>query len=196
MPGFSLTLLLLPPSPSPTVPTTVDLPPEEVLLSLLDVSTDTPGWKWTSQAPPSKLRPPPAALTSERSTDHALKVRAEDAEGFTHAVERACKALDRAEPEITRMDTISGDGDCGLTLRTGARGMRSHEYHLNSLLLTVLLAVLACLRAGSISGEDVIGALTVVSEVAAEKMGGTSGALYSCVRLMLAFTVIVLIQDN
>jgi len=161
MPGFSLTLLLLPSSPSPTVLTTVDLPPEEVILSLLDVSTDAPGWKWTSHAPPSELPPPPAALTSERATDHALKVRAQDAEEFIHAVEKACNALDRAEPEITRMDTISGDGDCGLTLRTGAR------------------AVLACLRAGSISGGDVIGALIAVSEVAAEKMGGTSGALYS-----------------
>jgi hypothetical protein len=41
--------------------------------------------------------------------------------------------------------------------------------------------VLALLHAGSISGEDVVGALIAVSEVAAEKMGGTSGALYSCV---------------
>lgn len=40
-------------------------------------------------------------------------------------------------------------------------------------------AVLALLRAGSISGEDVVGTLIAVSEVAAEKMGGTSGALYS-----------------
>jgi hypothetical protein len=45
--------------------------------------------------------------------------------------------------------------------------------------LSVYLAVLARLRAGSISGEDVVGALISVSEVAAEKMGGTSGALYS-----------------
>lgn len=127
MPGFSLTLLLLPSSPSPTVPTPADPPPPEVILSLLDVGADAPGWKWTSLAPPSELPPPPAALTSERATDHVLKVRAQDAEEFTRAVERACNALDRAEPEITRMDTISGDGDCGLTLRTGARGLRSHE---------------------------------------------------------------------
>lgn len=123
MPGFSLTLLLLPSSGSPTVPTIADLPPEEVILSLLDVSPDAPGWKWTSHAPPSKPSPPPAALTTERAADHVLKVRVQDADEFTHAVERACNALDRAEPEITRMDTISGDGDCGLTLRTGARGM-------------------------------------------------------------------------
>ncbi|KAI0270926.1 Dak1 domain-containing protein [Russula aff. rugulosa BPL654] len=149
MPGFSLTLLLLPSSGSPTVPTIADPPPEEVILSLLDVSPDAPGWKWTSHVPHLNL------------PHHRPLSQPNDADEFTHAVERACNALDRAEPEITRMDTISGDGDCGLTLRTGAR------------------AVLAHLRAGSISGEDVIGALIAVSEVAAEKMGGTSGALYS-----------------
>jgi dihydroxyacetone kinase len=29
----------------------------------------------------------------------------------------------RAEPEITRLDTIAGDGDCGLTLKAGAEGL-------------------------------------------------------------------------
>jgi dihydroxyacetone kinase len=53
------------------------------------------------------------------------------------------------------------------------------KYHLDPPMPTILPAVLARLRAGSISGEDVIGALIAVSEVAAEKMGGTSGALYS-----------------
>ncbi|KAF8475236.1 dihydroxyacetone kinase 1 [Russula ochroleuca] len=146
MPGFSLTLLLLPSSSSTAAP------PEDVILRLLDASTSAPGWKWTSCAPPSELPPPPAPLISERAADNALKVRAQDVQGFVLAVERACNALDKAEPEITRMDTISGDGDCGLTLQTGAN------------------AVLARLRAGSISGEDVIGA---------HRHGGTSGALYS-----------------
>ena len=47
------------------------------------------------------------------------------------------------------------------------------------LLLSIHPAVFARLRSNSISGEDVVGALIAVSEVAAEKMGGTSGALYS-----------------
>jgi hypothetical protein len=121
MPGFSLTLLLLPSSSSTAAP------PEDVILRLLDASTSAPGWKWTSCAPPSELPPPPAPLISERAADNALKVRAQDVQGFVLAVERACNALDKAEPEITRMDTISGDGDCGLTLQTGANGMQSHE---------------------------------------------------------------------
>lgn len=121
MPGFSLTLLLLPSSSSTAAPS------EDVILRLLDASTSAPGWKWTSCAPPSEMPPPPAALTSERAADRAMKVRAQDVQGFVLAVERACNALDKAEPDITRMDTISGDGDCGLTLQTGAHGIQSRE---------------------------------------------------------------------
>ncbi|KAI9440685.1 dihydroxyacetone kinase 1 [Lactarius indigo] len=146
--GFSLTLLLLPSSSSDLTP------PSDVILRLLDASTSAPGWKWTSGAAPSAPSAPSAALPSERAADQGQRVRAQDVHGFERSVESICNALDKAEPEITKMDTVSGDGDCGLTLQTGAN------------------AVLALLRAGSISGEDVVGALIA-------KMGGTSGALYS-----------------
>ena len=59
------------------------------------------------------------------------------------------------------MDTIAGDGDCGLTLKDGATG--------------VLLAV----KEGKVSGEDIVASLIVISQVAEEQMGGTSGALFS-----------------
>jgi len=154
MPGFSLTLLLLPLSSSDFSPSSDDI------LRLLDASTSTPGWKWTSGAAPSTPSAPPVP-PSERAADQRQRVRAQDVSGFERSLEGACNALDKAESEITKMDTVSGDGDCGLTLQTGAN------------------AVLALLRAGSISGKDVVGALIAVSEVAAEKMGGTSGALYS-----------------
>jgi dihydroxyacetone kinase len=121
MPGFSLTLLLLPSSSSTAAP------PEDVILRLLDARTSAPGWKWTSGAPPSALSPPPAVLASERTTDRTTNVRAQDVQRFTHAVERACNALVKAKPEIDRMDTVSGDGDCGRTLQTGAQGMRFHR---------------------------------------------------------------------
>jgi len=59
------------------------------------------------------------------------------------------------------MDTIAGDGDCGLTLKGGAQ------------------AVLKKVDEGKISGDDVVGAMRVISEVSQAEMGGTSGALYS-----------------
>jgi dihydroxyacetone kinase len=117
MPGFSLTLLLLPTSSSDFAP------PSDVILRLLDASTSAPGWKWTSGAPPSApSAPPPAVPPSERAADQGQRVRAHDVRGFERSVERACNALDKAEPEITKMDTVAGDGDCGLTLQTGANG--------------------------------------------------------------------------
>jgi len=55
--------------------------------------------------------------------DRAAKVRAQDVQGLTHVVERVYNALDKAKAEITRMDTVSRDGGCGLTLQTGAQGL-------------------------------------------------------------------------
>jgi triose/dihydroxyacetone kinase / FAD-AMP lyase (cyclizing) len=46
----------------------------------------------------------------------------QDEQGFMHTVEKACNVLDKAELEITKMDMVSDDGDCGLTLQTGAHG--------------------------------------------------------------------------
>lgn len=59
------------------------------------------------------------------------------------------------------MDTIAGDGDCGLTLKGGAT------------------AVLQTIKEGKVSGEDVVSSLIAISQVAEEQMGGTSGALFS-----------------
>lgn len=41
---------------------------------------------------------------------------------FVQAVIRACEGLLDAESQITRMDQIAGDGDCGMTLKAGAQG--------------------------------------------------------------------------
>ncbi len=41
---------------------------------------------------------------------------------FSRAVESACESVIAAEPEITRYDTIAGDGDCGTCLKAGADG--------------------------------------------------------------------------
>ncbi|TFY80783.1 hypothetical protein EWM64_g3223 [Hericium alpestre] len=121
MPGFSITLLLL---PSKSVPG----PPADLLLRLIDAPTAAPGWKWSSGAPPALVAavqgdPAPAAkATAPVHAAHTIKLRAQDPSAFNAAVERACRAIDQAEPEITHMDNIAGDGDCGLTLQSGAHG--------------------------------------------------------------------------
>ncbi|KAF2218002.1 hypothetical protein CERZMDRAFT_14124, partial [Cercospora zeae-maydis SCOH1-5] len=76
----------------------------------------------------------------------------------------ACNALITAEPTITDYDTIVGDGDCGYTLRDGAK------------------RVLTFISSSSASDKDFSTNLpstlaSLVSELEVN-MGGTSGALY------------------
>ncbi|KAF9269147.1 dihydroxyacetone kinase [Marasmius fiardii PR-910] len=152
MPGFSITLLLLPSEPSE--------PSSELILSLLDDKTDAPGWKWSSGVPVKPLQSTEASATGPKA-ENGTPIAARDAKQFIESIEKACEALIKEEPEITRMDSIAGDGDCGLTLKAGAQG------------------VLSKINDGSISGKDVIGSVIGISQVAEEVMGGTSGALYS-----------------
>ncbi|KAI1079720.1 glycerone kinase [Whalleya microplaca] len=72
----------------------------------------------------------------------------------------ACDALIVAEPDLTKWDTIMGDGDCGLTLKTGAD-------HLIAALDTKKLA-----ERGS-----VVAVLKEVEEIVEGKMGGTLGGI-------------------
>ena len=152
MPGFSITLLLLPEGQRT----------RDLILSLLDEPTETPGWKWSSRVPPTRPQSS-SGMSRKVSASHKSKVplKARDPPAFISAVERACNAIIQAEPEITRMDTIAGDGDCGLTLKSGAA------------------AVLQAIKDGKVSGDDIISSLVAVSQVAEEQMGGTSGALFS-----------------
>ncbi|KAK0481357.1 dihydroxyacetone kinase [Armillaria novae-zelandiae] len=129
MPGFSISLVLLPREED------AGAPKASKVLSLLDAKAETPGWKWTSSSKPN------VSFTLDKDLKRSSK-----------AIKRACQAVVKEEPEITRMDTIAGDGDCGLTLKAGSEGV-SEE-----------------IAAGNIKGIDLI---------AEKKMGGTSGALYS-----------------
>ena len=118
MPGFSVTLLQLPDGSDPSAPSA------DLILSLLDERPDVPGWKWASTIPPvaSGEQIKQSEGTRPAGVPQAIKLRAEDPKAFDEAVKRGCDAIIAAEPEITRMDNIAGDGDCGLTLKDGATG--------------------------------------------------------------------------
>lgn len=119
MPGFSLTLLLLPGVNEQSALST------DFLLSLLDDPTNTPGWNWSSKVLPTHARETPQSTSTSTLVTGlpSVKLRAPVVGLFDGAAERACKELITAEPEITKMDSIAGDGDCGLTLKDGATGL-------------------------------------------------------------------------
>ncbi|KAM6497094.1 dihydroxyacetone kinase [Amanita muscaria] len=156
MPGFSLTILRLPSVQEPNAPNS------SLVLSLLDDNPDVPGWKWSYKGIPPHLSAQFVSATNKTSSPtHFVHLQAADPLGFVSKIQRACNALIAAEPEITRMDTVSGDGDCGLTLKAGAE------------------AVLAKITDGSIDGHDIVRSIIAMASAAEESMGGTSGALYS-----------------
>lgn len=64
-----------------------------------------------------------------------------------------------AEPEVTKYDTLVGDGDCGLCLKTGAEAVLSHVQ--------------------STSATDAVLLVTGIVHVIEKSMDGTSGALYA-----------------
>lgn len=112
MPGFSITLLLLPTKDEVGAPLASDI------LSLLDDKPDVPGWKWSSASPPLPqsqhiLSDRPVASITPSIEQIAVPKSAE----FVENIKRAAHALINAESEITRMDSIAGDGDCGFTLK-------------------------------------------------------------------------------
>ncbi|KAG6850559.1 hypothetical protein H0H93_011758 [Arthromyces matolae] len=155
MPGFSITLLLLPSNDNTSAPAA------SLLLSLLDDHSNTPGWKWSSHTAPPAQPHHAESASGTIPTLRAPSIKVPHPASFDSSVRCACQALIAAEPEITHMDTIAGDGDCGLTLKAGAE------------------AVLRKLSDGIINGNDLGGSIIAVAQVAEEAMGGTSGALYS-----------------
>ncbi|GAB7339725.1 hypothetical protein MBLNU457_6291t1 [Dothideomycetes sp. NU457] len=117
--------------------------------------------------PQSILAPQPqpdAPLQPSTSHDNANKPSTATAimtfadETVRSRIEKACNAVMKEEPTITRYDEIVGDGDCGYTLRDGAKQVLQF---ISSADLSALPATVA----------DLVTDLEV-------NMGGTSGALY------------------
>ncbi|ORX36613.1 putative dihydroxyacetone kinase 1 [Kockovaella imperatae] len=151
MPGFSLTLMLL---PGPNEPFT-----SAQILELLDAPASAPGWKWTASEP-GTLETQDKQPASTTVADNASLAPA-DSQIFLDAITRACRSVIEAGPELTKQDQIAGDGDAGLTLEAGAKG------------------ILKAIETGNIDGKNVIRDIGTIAEVVEEDMGGTSGALYS-----------------
>lgn len=108
MPGFSLTALLLPAD---------DETKKSHILSLLDEPADASGWKWSSNAFPTWSIPSSSTDSAPTIRKQSSTLKATDPGLFISNLKNACEALIRAEPEITQMDVIAGDGDCGTTLK-------------------------------------------------------------------------------
>ncbi|GAA5995180.1 uncharacterized protein JCM10292_004583 [Rhodotorula paludigena] len=170
LPGFSLTLLLLPREPV-SLPATSTASSalkfdSSLLVDLFDAPTDAPAWKWTYKGEPemkvlAEGDESKVGKKQEKAGEEVKGPKPTDSKLFISALEAGLKALVAAEPEITRYDTIAGDGDAGLTLKAGAQG------------------ILDAIAQNGIPDDDVVAAMVAISAIVEKEMGGTSGGLYA-----------------
>lgn len=156
-PGISLTILNL------SKLSTAQFSKDDIL-QFLDTETDAPGWKPKTYDPCIWNQ-----KTSEKASteDHAPLPTSDcivDGEKLAKALKAAMEQVIKKEPLITKYDTLVGDGDCGETLKNGAKGIldalennSSFRSHLN----------------------DPVATLSAITEIVEETMGGTSGGIYA-----------------
>ncbi|RMD40306.1 hypothetical protein DV735_g4834, partial [Chaetothyriales sp. CBS 134920] len=148
-PGFSLTLLNIEDKP--------DSPKSQDLVQLLDAPAATLGWTTTvaQEAPSTTEEAIVDDVVLDLSKVHPIPC---DGKVLAEVIKKIHEDVAATEPEITRLDTLMGDGDCGTTLLAGAQ------------------AVLASISQDSVS--DLSLTLVKASSAIQEAMGGTSGVLY------------------
>ncbi|KAK4185005.1 Dak1 domain-containing protein [Podospora australis] len=149
--GFSITLLNV-------VNTEIGGPS---MIQLLDEPSEATGWtpsvsKRTWEEKNSQTREQDASVGADMQSS-GLQM---DAKAAQQALTKALDSVVAAESEVTRYDTIVGDGDCGIGLKRGAEAVLKH------------------LKAKPLSGDAVLDVTSIVPVIERE-MDGTSGALYA-----------------
>ncbi|KAL7625067.1 dihydroxyacetone kinase Dak1 [Parahypoxylon ruwenzoriense] len=149
--GFSITLLNV-------VNTDIGGPS---MIQLLDYPCEATGWsapiaKTTWEAKNTATRED--ATGSDGGTKPSgLKA---DPAAFKDALSSGLEAVIAVEPEVTKYDTVVGDGDCGIGLKRGAEAILKH------------------LKEKPTTGDVVVDVAQIVAVVEKE-MDGTSGALFA-----------------
>ncbi|KAI0433107.1 Dak1 domain-containing protein [Xylaria sp. FL1042] len=149
--GFSITLLNV-------VNTDIGGPG---MIQLLDHPCEATGWS----APVSKNTWEAKNTNTREDTatsDQGVKPSGLKADGaaFTKALISGLEALIAVEPEVTRFDTVVGDGDCGIGLKRGAEAVLKH------------------IKESQATGDLVVDVANIVP-VIETSMDGTSGALFA-----------------
>lgn len=148
--GFSISLLKL-----------QDAGVGKSMLELLDAPAECNGWAAaissnTWSKPPTQTRDGDSGAAGENKPCGIQLDPAVATKALKSALERVIKA----EPEVTRYDTVVGDGDCGIGLKRGAEGVL---HYINS----------------APDQTDAALYLDKIIGVVENTMDGTSGALYA-----------------
>jgi len=133
------------------------------MLELLDAPSEVAGWSAavrssTWSKPPTQTREK-AAGTSSANKPCGLEFT--DPQKAVKTLSNALQKVIAAEPDITKYDTVVGDGDCGIGLKRGSE------------------AILQLLSSGKDSEKDAALFVDGITNVVENTMDGTSGALYA-----------------
>ncbi|KAF9039619.1 Dak1-domain-containing protein [Hymenopellis radicata] len=165
-PGFSITLLNV----SHSARILNSGKGEEEIIDLYDAPHASAAW------PGGNIYPVPENLKKRTREEKIIEVKEEpvvaqaesagpkataDPEVLRRAIQYGAQAVYDAEPDLTKWDTIVGDGDCGETCAIGAK------------------AVMAALDKGLGKDGDLVATLRDITEIIDDNCGGTLGAIYS-----------------
>lgn len=140
------------------------------MLELIDLPAEATGWAGTGVATStwnedqSATFDKDATVTSDLTKSN-LTINPEQA---SKALKGGLERMIKAEPDVTRYDTIVGDGDCGIGLKRGAE------------------AVTKDLNSGNLS-TDAVAFLNRIIPIVENTMDGTSGAIYAIFLNALAY---------
>jgi len=130
------------------------------MVDLLDAPSEAAGWAapirketWEARSNQTREGSASSEITEPSNLRHDPEVTKE---ALTAGLERVIAA----EPDVTRYDTVVGDGDCGIGLKRGAEAILEH------------------ITQTPFSGDIVLD-LSAITYVVETTMDGTSGALYA-----------------
>eukprot|EP00013_Stygamoeba_regulata_P003996 CAMPEP_0177637280 /NCGR_PEP_ID=MMETSP0447-20121125/4889_1 /TAXON_ID=0 /ORGANISM="Stygamoeba regulata, Strain BSH-02190019" /LENGTH=344 /DNA_ID=CAMNT_0019139201 /DNA_START=153 /DNA_END=1187 /DNA_ORIENTATION=- len=142
---------------------------------LLREPTRAPAWPHAAEHAPPLVRPYASASMEEFDCTYTAPTTS-FGKTLAQALRVASEAIIAAEPQLTEMDRIVGDGDCGLTLKEGASAILDavteptcRAGHLKRMGFPEGLGLAL---------DDPKECALGLSKVVQRAMGGTSGALY------------------
>ncbi|AVH44439.1 dihydroxyacetone kinase family protein [Agrobacterium tumefaciens] len=138
MPGFSLSVMHV----------------DDAMLNLIDAPTDAGAWPRGGAVNRNRVLP---SAGVEKSVTAEIEITAAG-ERLRSAAERVARALIAAEPKLTQLDSVTGDGDLGTSMVRGAE---------------------AILALPGESFPDVSGGLMAMANAMRKAIGGSSGPFYA-----------------
>ncbi|KAL8657607.1 MAG: hypothetical protein Q9226_001750 [Calogaya cf. arnoldii] len=141
------------------------------ILELLDAPAEATGWSASVKAETWKRKYEQVDATDEEEKNDIrssnLKV---DPSKLRSSLQSALDKLISCEAEVSRYDSIVGDGDCGVGLKRGAEGIKQYLEEEDT-------------------PADALSFLTKIAGIVEATMDGTSGALYAIFLNALAANV-------